>query len=145
MIQSIVLGSDHGGFELKSSIKDCLLADYSDIRVGDIGVFNTDSVDYPDYAQKVVDEIISGSYEAGIIVCGTGIGVSIKANRNKGIRAAIAFDEYTASMSRAHNDSNILCLGQRTTPLDMALSILRIWLSTPFEGDRHIRRVEKLD
>lgn len=137
----IVVGADHGGYELKERIVGWLKA--SDYVVTDVGCNSTQSVDYPDYAEKAVDEILSGRAACGILICGTGIGMSIAANRHYGIRAANCFDENTAALSREHNNANILCLGARVIEVDTALEMVKIWLGTDFAGGRHQTRIDK--
>ncbi len=137
----IVLGADHGGFELKEDVKN-LLADLGH-DINDVGCSSTDSVDYPDFAEKAVSYIIDGSCELGILICGTGIGMSISANRHFEIRAANCNSEYTAELSRQHNNANVLCLGARVLDKDLALLIVQTWLRSEFEGGRHQRRIEK--
>ncbi len=139
----IAIGSDHGGFELKEVIKPLL--NELGHQVEDVGCFSTDSVDYPDQAMEVVSLIKSGKAERGILICGTGIGMSIAANRASGIRATLCHELFTAEMSRRHNDSNILCMGGRVIGPGLALEMVKIWLSTPFEGGRHSRRLSKID
>jgi ribose 5-phosphate isomerase B len=137
----IVIGSDHGGFELKETIKDSLLQrDYSII---DVGCSSVDSVDYPDFADKVVSHIVDGTCSQGILICGTGIGMSIAANRDRRIRAANVHNLFTARMSREHNNANILCLGARVLETDLALEIVSVWLDTEFSGGRHQTRIAK--
>ncbi len=137
----IAIASDHAGFELKSKIKEQLA---STDQVIDKGVFAADSVDYPDFAEAVAREVISGNAERGILVCGTGIGMSIAANKIPGIRAALCHDLETARLSREHNDANILALGGRTTDPELALRMVREWLGTEFNGSRHARRLDKI-
>jgi ribose 5-phosphate isomerase B len=141
----IVFGSDHGGLNLKKKLMNHLEENYPKLQISDLGTYDETSIDYPDYAKKVVDSILSKEANLGILVCGTGIGMSIKANRYKGIRAALAHNEFTAQMAKEHNNANILCLGERATDSDMAIKILDIWLTTEFAGDRHQRRINKLD
>lgn len=137
----IVLAADHGGFELKEIIrKDLAQAGY---QVVDAGCFSTDSVDYPDYVEKAVERIDSGECQKGILICGTGIGMAIAANRHRSIRAANCFDMYSARMSREHNDANMLCLGARVLGTAVALEIVRVWLETEFAGGRHALRLAK--
>jgi ribose 5-phosphate isomerase B len=138
----IAVGSDHGGYELKESIKE--LFERRNIEYSDFGTFNTDSVDYPDFAQKVTSAVISGGYDRGILCCGTGIGISMAANKAPGIRAALCGDCYSAKMSRLHNDANVLCMGGRVVGTGLALEIVNTWLQTEFEGGRHQRRVDKI-
>ncbi|HGY54134.1 MAG TPA: ribose 5-phosphate isomerase B [Caldithrix abyssi] len=140
----LAIAADHGGYELKEYIVNYLRS-RRDVEVTDLGT-DTDkqSVDYPDYAAKVAKAIQNGRAERGILLCGTGIGISITANKFKGIRAALCHDAYTARMSRAHNDANILAMGGRTTGKETAMDMVRIWLETEFEGGRHSRRVGKI-
>lgn len=137
----IVLGADHGGFELKEDVKNLLTTLGYDVN--DVGCSSTDSVDYPDFAEKAVAYIIDGSCELGILICGTGIGMSISANRHFEIRAANCHSEYTAELSREHNNANVLCLGARVLEKNLALLIVQTWLRSEFEGGRHQRRIEK--
>ena len=139
---NIVIGSDHGAVELKEEIK-MVLHEFSDIRVKDVGTFGKEAVDYPDVAQKVCAEIIAGKADRGIALCGTGIGISIAANKMDGIRAALCTDVYSAIMSRRHNDANVLAMGGRVTGFGPAGEIVRAWIRTEFEGGRHARRIEK--
>ncbi|HOJ48222.1 MAG TPA: ribose 5-phosphate isomerase B [Bacillota bacterium] len=139
----IALGCDHGGFEIKEAIKKHLQE--KNIPFIDFGAHSTDSVDYPDYAHLVCESIQKGESEFGILCCGTGIGMSIAANKHKGIRAAVLSDEFSAEMTRRHNNANVLCLGGRVINEEKAVKLADIFLSTPFEGGRHERRVEKLN
>ncbi|HOK40264.1 MAG TPA: ribose 5-phosphate isomerase B [bacterium] len=139
----IVIGSDHGGFNLKEKIKEFLIS--KNIDIFDVGTHNTNSTDYPDYAKKVVNGILKNEYESGILICGTGIGMSIVANRYKGIRAALCLNEYMAEMSRKHNNANILVLGGRLLTFELAIRIVEIWLNTGFEAGRHQNRIDKID
>jgi ribose 5-phosphate isomerase B len=138
----ILLGSDHGGLRLKQEIKDLL--DEMGIHYSDVGCDCATSVDYPDYARPVAEKVASGEYDLGILICGTGIGMSIAANKVKGIRCAVVSDEFSARMSREHNNANILALGERVVGPDLARSIVRVWLTSEFQGDRHARRVQKI-
>lgn len=138
----IAIGSDHGGYELKK-----LVVRYLQDRnhaITDCGCYASDSVDYPDFAEKVCDEVRSGASEAGILICGTGIGMSIAANRHRDIRAALCHEAFTARMSREHNNANVLCLGERVIGSELALDIVRVWVSTDFAGGRHQKRLDKL-
>lgn len=139
----IIVGCDHGGFELKQEIAAFLI----DIghEVIDAGCYSTASVDYPDFANKVCDSVHSGEVEQGILICGTGIGMSIAANRKKGIRAALCTETFSAKMSREHNNANVLCLGGRVTGPALALDIVETWINTPFSGGRHQRRIDMLN
>lgn len=138
----IAIGSDHGGFQLKEKIIDYLKS--KNLTFKDFGTFNEDSCDYPQIAKKVAAEINLNNYARGILICGSGIGMSIAANRYSNVRAALCWDTNTASLSRLHNDSNILCLGQRVIDENLALEMIDIWLNTEFEGGRHQTRVNML-
>lgn len=138
----IVIGSDHGGYDLKEYLKNQLTT--KQIEVEDLGHNSLDSVDYPDYAAKVSHKISSGEADAGVLVCGTGIGMCITANKFKNIRAAVLYDDYTAKMAKAHNNANVICLGGRTTDPDQAWQLISIWLETPYEAGRHERRLDKI-
>lgn len=138
----IAIGSDHGGFHLKEHIKQCLQT--KGIEVLDFGTFTEESVDYPDIAEKVGQAVASGEPERGILICGTGIGISIAANKIHGIRAALCADVFSALMSREHNDANILCLGERTLGVGHAEMIVDTWLHGVFQGGRHACRTEKI-
>lgn len=138
----IVIGSDHGGFELKGHIKK-YLADKG-IEYKDVGCFSEESVDYPDIASALCAEITGGDAERGILICGTGIGISIAANKTDGIRAAVCTDEYCARMCRRHNNANVLCLGGRVVGRELALSIVETYLTEEFEGGRHQNRIDKI-
>lgn len=138
----IAIASDHGGLEIKESIAAFLRE--KGIEIEDYGVDNPESVDYPDYGIKVATAVSKGKAERGILACGTGIGMSIVANKFPHIRAALCHDIFTAKMSRLHNDANILVLGGRTLTKEVALSMVDTWLTTDFEGGRHQRRLEKI-
>jgi ribose 5-phosphate isomerase B len=137
----VALAADHGGYLLKESVKEGLLN--TGHEVVDVGCFTPESVDYPDFAEKAVTLVIERQCDVAILVCGTGIGMSIVANRHCEIRAANCFDIYTATMSREHNNANVLCLGARVLDTASALEIVRVWLETPFAGGRHQRRIGK--
>jgi ribose 5-phosphate isomerase B len=139
----IMLGADHAGFALKEELKRHL--ECRGIRVEDIGTDSEQSVDYPPIAHRLARAVASGQVGRGVLVCGTGIGVSMAANRHPGVRAAVAFDETTAQLSRAHNDANVLALGGRTLAPEQARRILDVWLETPFAGGRHARRVALIE
>ncbi len=141
MAGKIIIGSDHGGYKLKKEVIKHL--ERLGYEVLDKGCYSEESCDYPIIAKDVVKEVIS-SGNKGILVCGTGIGMSIAANRYEGIRASHCTDTFTARMTRAHNDSNVLCLGERTTGVGLALDIVEIWLKTEFEGGRHQKRIDML-
>ncbi|EAX47409.1 sugar-phosphate isomerases, RpiB/LacA/LacB family [Thermosinus carboxydivorans Nor1] len=135
----VAIGSDHGGFRLKEEIKRFL--EEEKIAYRDFGTYSTDSVDYPDISRSVAQAVATGECDRGIIICGTGIGVSIAANKIKGIRAALCHDVYSAQMSREHNDANILTMGERVIGPGLARAIVAKWLATEFAGGRHARRV----
>lgn len=141
----LVIASDHGAFELKSALIQAL--EKRQVSVVDLGTTSqTESVDYPDFADKVVSAIKTNQADLGILCCGTGIGISIRANRYPGIRAALVHDDFTAEMAKAHNNANVVCLGGRTVPSpDVAARWVNLWLDTAFEGGRHQRRLDKLD
>ena len=138
----VAVSSDHAGYELKS----VLIKDLEDIgfEALDLGTYNESSVDYPDFAIKLANEIGSGKVQGGVIVCGTGIGVSITANREPSVRAALVHNELTAMMARAHNNANVMAIGARVVNQETARRCLKTFFSTSFEGGRHIKRVEKL-
>ena len=138
----IAIGSDHGGIHLKETLKQHL--EERKIDFEDVGTYTEDSCDYPDFALKVCEKIIDGSAERGILVCGTGIGMSLAANKVKGIRAALCGDVFSATMSREHNNANVLCLGERVLGPGLATMVLDAWLDTEFAGGRHQRRVDKI-
>jgi ribose 5-phosphate isomerase B len=138
----IALGADHAGFELKETVKRLLAA--QGIQVDDRGAYSAESVDYPDFARAVGAQVARGQADFGILVCGTGIGMSMSANKVPGIRAAKADTEYEAEMARAHNDANVLCLGSRVTDAATAEKLVRKFLETRFEAGRHQRRVDKI-
>ena len=138
----IALASDHAGYELKKGVMSYLSEmgiDYEDFGCGP-----GEKVDYVDYGEKAASKLLTQDYERAILICGTGLGMAIVANKHKGIRATPCWDEYSAEMSRRHNDSNCLALGARVVPLDEALSIVRIWLETEFEEGRHRGRIDKI-
>lgn len=139
----IALGCDHGGFSLKESIKKYLAS--KNIEAVDFGCYNTDSVNYPEYAKKVSASVMSKECDLGILCCGTGIGMSIAANKHKGIRAAVVGDCFSAKATREHNNTNILCLGERVTGEGLALTIVETWLSAEFQGGRHAERIASLE
>ncbi len=136
----IAIGSDHAGVELKAAI----IEKFADINFEDVGTNSTESCDYPDYASQVAFLVRDGKADAGIVICGTGIGASITANKVKGIRAALCFNGFMAEMTKRHNDANILAMGARVIGFDLAFEIVERWLSAPFEGGRHQRRIDKV-
>ena len=138
----IVIGCDHGGLEHKDAIVAHLKEQGHEVL--DCGIYEQKTVDYPDIAQKVCSEITSGNYERGILVCGTGVGMSISANKIKGIRAACLSDHFSAKYTRLHNDSNVLCMGGRVIGIGVATELADIFINTEFEGGRHANRVAKI-
>lgn len=139
----IVAAADHGGFEMKNQIVEDLRK--QGFVVEDLGTNSADSVDYPDFAEKATAKVLAGQADLGILVCGTGIGISIAANRHKGIRAAILYDDYVAKVAREHNNANVLCFGGRTMTTEDVLRRIGIFLKAAYEGGRHDRRLCKLD
>ena len=140
----IALGCDHGGYELMQEVIKYL--EEHGLEYKNYGTYSTDSCDYPDYAKKVAEAILAGECEKGILICGTGIGISITANKFKGIRAALCSDCFSAEATRLHNDANILAMGGRVVGPGLALKIVDTFLDTPFSGDeRHIRRIEMIE
>ncbi|MEA5114319.1 MAG: ribose 5-phosphate isomerase B [Geobacteraceae bacterium] len=142
MERVIALGSDHGGYELKEAVKTLLVE--RGIPVLDVGTNNGDSVDYPDFGEKVARKVSRGEAEKGVLVCGTGIGMSIVANKFPGVRAALAADPYMAKMAKQHNNANILVLGGRVIDEDEAREMVATWLDSDFEGGRHQGRLDKI-
>ena len=138
----IALGCDHGGIVLKPAIKELL--ENRNIEIVDFGCYTTDSVDYPDFALKVAEAVSTGSVDKGIILCGTGISISIAANKVKGIRAAVAHDLFTAEMCKKHNNANIISMGGRVVTPELATEMVKVWLDSEFEGGRHTTRVDKI-
>ena len=136
----VAVGCDHGGIDFKSQVVRQL--NHDQIQVLDMGCDTHDSVDYPFYARTVCAAVLSGEADFGILICGTGIGMSMAANRMKGIRAALCHEQFTARMSREHNNANVLCLGARVVGPGLALEIVKTWLRTEFAGGRHLRRIE---
>src|SRR5215470_7504527 len=139
---SVALGADHAGWELKEALKSWLME--AGYQVLDFGTHSPDSVDYPDYAQQVGEAVAVGKVDRGVLVCGTGIGMTMAANKIPGVRAALCGDAFTSRMSREHNDANVLALGGRLTDADMGCDILKVWLETDFAGGRHARRANKI-
>lgn len=138
----IAMGSDHGGIHLKNQLKAHL--EEKGYEIMDCGTYTEDSCDYPDFAEKVCKEVVAGSVEKGILVCGTGIGISMAANKCKGIRAALAADVFSAKMAAEHNNANVICMGERTTGVGLAEMMVDTFLETPFAGGRHQRRIDKI-
>jgi len=138
----IAIGSDHAGYEEKEKLKTLL--DQLGIQYEDLGTLSTESVDYPDYARKVAEEVASGKVDQGLLVCGSGTGMAIAANKVPGVRAAVAWNEEIARLAREHNNANILALAARFTPFDEVAKIVRTWFAAKFDGGRHARRVDKI-
>jgi ribose 5-phosphate isomerase B len=137
----LYIASDHGGLELKQFI----ISKLNDLSFIDCGTHTSDSVHYPNFADKLCKEVLQSTNNLGILICGTGIGISIRANRYTGIRAALIGDEFSAKMAKAHNNANVICLGGRTTSQDDAVRYITTWLNTEFEGGRHQERINMLD
>jgi ribose 5-phosphate isomerase B len=139
----VAIASDHAGFRLKEQLKktlDELALDYEDL-----GTFDETSVDYPDYGVKVAKGVAEGTFDRGVLVCGTGLGMAITANKVKGVRAVTAHDVFSARMSRMHNDANVLTMGERVVGEGVAADVLKAWLTTDFEGGRHAKRLDKVN
>jgi ribose 5-phosphate isomerase B len=141
MVMKVAIGADHGGFQMKEMLKKFVCALGHEVE--DVGCYSLDSVDYPEFAKSVSEKVRNRSCNVGILICGTGIGMSLVANRFSGIRAALCHDEYTARLSREHNDANILCLGARVIGDGVTQGIVKTWLETEFAGGRHQRRIEQ--
>jgi ribose 5-phosphate isomerase B len=139
----IALGTDHAGFEYKEAIK-AWLAQHGH-QVKDFGTFSNERVDYPDFIRPAAEAVVRGECERGIVLGGSGNGEAIAANKVRGVRCALCWNEETARLSREHNDANVLSIGQRMIPKELALRIVEIWLATPFEGGRHVARIQKLE
>ncbi|MBZ5587597.1 MAG: ribose 5-phosphate isomerase B [Acidobacteriia bacterium] len=139
----ILIASDHAGFEFKEMLAD--RARDTGYEILDLGPQNRDAVDYPDFAHQLARALLAGKGDLGVLICGTGIGMAMAANRHPGVRAALCHDAFTAEYARRHNNANVLCIGGRTTGPGVAVQILDIFLATPFEGGRHERRVEKIE
>ncbi|MCK4822366.1 ribose 5-phosphate isomerase B [bacterium] len=140
----IIIGSDHAGFDLKEACKT-FLGNFPDCKVTDIGAFSRESADYPKVAHKVARAVENGEFTRGILICGTGLGMSIVANRYKGVRAALCHNLYTTRMCRLHNDANILAMGGRVIGEGLALEMVDLFLKTPFEGGRHQVRLDQIE
>lgn len=138
----IILGADHGGFELKNNIAKWL--ETQGHQIEDIGTFSNESVDYPDFSLKVAHEVANGNFEKGVLVCGSGVGVMLAANKVKGIRAVQCHDTVVARLSREHNDANIITMGGRFIAKELAYEIISVWLNTEFLNGRHSKRIEKI-
>jgi ribose 5-phosphate isomerase B len=140
---SVAIGSDHAGFAYKEKIKAMLLAEGHTVR--DFGTYSDAPCDYPDFIRPTAEAVARGEFERGIVLGGSGNGEAITANRIKGVRCGLCWNEQVATWNRSHNDGNVLSLGQRTITEEEALKIVRVWLATPFEGGRHIARIAKID
>ena len=140
----VIIGSDHGGYDLKEGIK-VFLSESDSYIVQDIGTFSRDPIDYPDIAHKVARNISEKKFERGILICGSGIGMSIVANRYKNVRAALCHNLYTARVSRAHNNANVLSLGGRILGIGLAIEMVDLFLKTDFEGGRHQKRIDSIN
>lgn len=138
----IAFGCDHGGYDLKEDVIEFLKS--RDIEVLDLGTYSTASVDYPDYGKAVGEAVQSKEADLGIVICGTGIGISLAANKVEGIRAAVVSDTFSARMARMHNNANVLAFGARVVGKGLAIDLVKSWLDTSFEGGRHERRVDKI-
>lgn len=138
----VAIGSDHGGLDLKETVISVLKE--MQLEVEDLGTHDKNSCDYPDFAQKVAEGVAAGAYDKGVLICGTGIGMSIAANKVPGVRAALCNEIYSAQMARAHNDANILCIGARVVGAGVAAEIVKAFFTVEHEGGRHARRVEKI-
>jgi ribose 5-phosphate isomerase B len=141
----IGIGSDHAGFELKEDLKAYFQAELPEHQLVDFGTHDTKSTNYAEYGIKVAHAVVNGEIDRGIIICGTGLGITMAAGRLKGVRAALCHDAFTAKMSRLHNDANILALGGRVVGKGVARDMVKIWLETPFEGGRHKTRIDQID
>jgi ribose 5-phosphate isomerase B len=142
MTKKVAIAADHAGYEAKEDIKRVL--DEIGVKYDDLGTTSVDSVDYPDFARKVAEAVAHGDYAEGVLVCGSGTGMAISANKVNGVRAAVAWNEETARLARLHNDANILAIGARTTPAGTIPDIVKAWFTTDFEGGRHAGRVRKI-
>ncbi len=143
LTDSVALGADHAGYHLKEYLKDILQG--LNLRISDMGTDSPDATDYPQYAHAVAREVTEGQAGRGVLVCGTGIGMAMAANRHRGVRAAACYSEEQATYSRSHNNANVLCMGARLTDTGTAEKILKIFLNTSFEGGRHERRVAQVE
>ena len=141
-MEKIAIGSDHAGFGLKEEVLGLLKG--RNIDIVDCGTNSVESVDYPDFGARVSELVSSGEVDRGILICGTGLGMSMVANKYPKVRAALCNDLFSAKMSRMHNDANVLVLGGRVIGKDLAAEIVKVWLTTPFEGDRHLKRLQKI-
>lgn len=141
-MKKVAIGCDHAGLELKKAVASLL--EKKGFQIEDVGTFGNDSVDYPDFASEVSRKVGKGAVDFGVLVCGTGIGMSIVANKYRGVRAALCHNEFEARATRQHNDANVLCLGERVVGLGLGPAIAEAFFDTQFEGGRHMRRVQKI-
>jgi len=139
----LAVASDHAGLEMKEEVRKHLEAEGHTVE--DFGCYESESCDYPDYANKLCEALLNDMVERGVLMCGTGLGMSYAANRYRGIRAALCMNPQMAEMARAHNDANVLVLGARLIDFPAARDIIKVWMETPFDGGRHLRRIQKLD
>ncbi len=144
-IKTLALGADHAGFEAKENIRKFLEKEAPEIRLNDVGTYSSDSVDYPDFAHQVATLVGDGKCDAGILICGSGNGVCITANRHKNVRAALCWTKELAALARQHNNANILCLPSRFVSQEEMIEMTETFLNTEFEGGRHARRAEKIE
>jgi ribose 5-phosphate isomerase B len=142
---SIAIGSDHAGFECKEFVKEYLSKNFPDTEVKDVGTYSSDSVDYPDFAHQVAEKVESGEVNSGIVICGSGNGVCITANKHAHIRAALCWTKEIATLARQHNDANVLCIPARFVPHETVADMVETFMNTAFEGGRHAKRIEKID
>ena len=142
LFKKVCIASDHAGFDLKEKIKDFLINKY--VSITDLGPFENKSVDYPDYAKKLANRIKAKKSDVGILVCGSGTGMAISANKIKNIRAAVCYNQKSTRLSRQHNNANIIALGARLTKKSLSLKLVELFLKTKFEGGRHLKRVKKI-
>lgn len=145
MFKTLVIASDHGGYSYKEEIKAFLAKEYADIKVMDVGTYSHESVDYPAFGHAAAAEIVTGRADGGIVICGSGVGISIAANRFAAVRAALCSDVTMARLCREHNNANVLALGERIIGIEVALECVRVFLDTDFEGGRHERRVNAIN
>ncbi len=138
----VIVGSDHGGFQLKTTVIETIQKLGHEVH--DAGTYSNDPIDYPDVAKDAARRVAEGEFQRGILICGTGVGISIAANKVKGVRAGCVSDTFSAKMSRAHNDCNVLCFGERVVGTGLANELVTAFLTTEFEGGRHTRRVDKI-
>lgn len=139
----LAIGSDHVGWELKQEISDYIQS--LGHETVDFGAYSSERTDYPKYGKKVAEEVASGQFDGGVLICGTGVGISISANKVKGIRAVVCSEPYTATLSKQHNNTNIVAFGSRVVGVDLAKMIVKEWLEASYEGGRHAKRVDMID